>query len=127
MVQQMDDCGNSSKSDKNGGCMVTPSENDAMTKEERQEVVLRFMAEHDLAFPPKVLYRNLKLKRGITFRYSTVNNYLEEFVELGFVRRVYPQPLEAGEIKDVPDGDSDDVRANYIITDAGREAAESGM
>lgn len=107
--------------------MVGPNETGSMTKAERQRVVLRFMAEHELAFPPKVLYRNLKLKEGITFRYSTVNNYLEEFVESGYVRRVYPKPLEDGDVVDVPDSDSDDVRANYIITEKGRKADEEGL
>jgi len=99
-------------------------EGKAVSKQERKQVVLSFLASHDLALPPKVIYRNLKFRHRITFGGTTVENYLDEFVEEGLIKRVNPAALEAGEAVEVPP-ENNEVRAYYVLTDAGRERARS--
>lgn len=90
-----------------------------MTKEDRRRVVLRFLADHNLALPQRAIFRNLRLHHAITFGYSSVDNYLDEFVEEGLCRRVDPTALEEErELADMPTGK--EHRAYYIITDEGR-------
>jgi hypothetical protein len=91
-----------------------------MTLADRQRLVLEFLSEYPLALPPKVIYRNLKLHRSITFQYQTVINYLDTLVEEGWVRRVDPTELD-----DLPTDLVDtEGRPNnpsyYIITEEGR-------
>jgi len=93
-------------------------ENSGMTKEDRRRVLLEFMSEYDLALPPKAIYRNIRLKWNATFSYSSIHNYLDEFVEEGLALRVEPEPLSAREVVEVESGES---RAYYMITDKGRE------
>jgi len=90
-----------------------------MAKEDRQLIVLAFLAEHGLALPQRAIFRNLKLHHGITFGYGSVDNYLDSFVEEGWARRVDPTELENRELVDLPGGKHN--RAYYIITDEGRE------
>lgn len=90
-----------------------------MGKAERKELLLDFMAEHPLALPPLSWYRNLKIHRDMTFSRDTVDNYLEEFVDQGYVARVDKEALDTGQIETV---DKSESRAYYIITDAGIEA-----
>lgn len=87
---------------------------DDMTKRERKEVVLRFMAEHGLALPPRAIYRNLKVNHSITFQPKTVENYLDEFLEDGLVSRVDPKALDDGRISELRE--DADRRAYYIVT-----------
>lgn len=91
-----------------------------MGKEDRQRVVLEFLRDHPLALPPKLIYRNLKLRRNITFSDQSVDNYLAEFDEEGLVMRVKMDPLDSGELVEA----GDDERAYYVITDAGVEYLE---
>lgn len=91
-----------------------------MGKEERRQVVLKFMADHELALPPRAIYRNLRLHEAVTFSYSSVLNYLEEYVEEGHITRIEPQPLADREVVPVEDEDS---RAYYLITQSGKEEA----
>lgn len=93
-----------------------------MGKEDRRQIVLQFMAEHGLALPPKAIFRNLRVHRRIPFGDATVDNYLEDFVEEGLVRRVDPKRMADFEVADVKD---EDRRAYYIITDEGREYIDS--
>lgn len=90
----------------------------AMTKAERKRLVLQFMEEHPLALTPKLLFRNLKLHRGITFGEASVLNYLQELDHEGLIVRVKKEELDNGKIVEA---DKDD-RAYYIITDAGRDS-----
>lgn len=92
-----------------------------MGKEERRQVVLSFLNEHPLALPPKIIYRNLRLHRQITFSEDSVENYLEEFVEEGLVDRIEKEPLDDGRIEQA---DDDYSRAYYLITDEGRNYAD---
>ncbi|SDJ32917.1 hypothetical protein SAMN05216226_102153 [Halovenus aranensis] len=90
-----------------------------MAKEDRQQQVLQFLAEYDLALPPRAIYRNLRLHYNITFGYSSVDNYLDEFVEEGLCDRVDPEKLEERELVSLPSGRTH--RAYYIITEKGRD------
>jgi hypothetical protein len=91
-----------------------------MTKEERQDVVLRFMAEHGLALPPRLVYRNLKVTEGITFGPRTVENYIREFEKDGLVARVDPSALDEGDVETL-DTHENGRRAYYMITEDGRD------
>lgn len=97
-------------------------DSDDMGKEDRQRQVLQFMAEYPLAMPPTLIYRNLKLHKNITFSDQSVENYLDEFVERGWVDRVEKSPLDAGNLIEA----DDDSRAYYIITEEGLDAVEEG-
>ena len=97
---------------------MTQAQNNAdMTKEDRRRLVLQFLADHGIAVPPSVIYRNMRLHQGITFGKKSIANYLDEFAEEGLVRRVNPEGLEDRDLRDVPE----DKRAWYIITKSGRE------
>ncbi len=76
------------------------------------------MSEYDLALPPKAIHRNIRLKWNATFGYSSVHNYLNEFVEEGLAVRVEPAPLENREIVEV---EANESRAYYMVTDEGKE------
>lgn len=90
-----------------------------MGKAERKQVVLQFLADTRLALPPKVLFRNLRLQNNVTFSEKSLNNYLKELDNDGFVTRVDPLGLENRQISAV----SDDQRGYYFITEAGVDAA----
>lgn len=90
-----------------------------MTKEDRRLQVLQFLAEYGLALPPRAIYRNLRLHYNITFGYSSVNNYLDAFVDEGLCDRVDPSKLEDRELVSMPPGKKN--RAYYIITEEGKE------
>jgi len=90
-----------------------------MGKQDRKMVVLGFLAELGLALPQGAIYRNLCIHHGITFGYGAIDNYLDEFVEDGYCRRLDPEALEERELADMPRGKHN--RAYYIITDAGRD------
>lgn len=92
-----------------------------MTKAERKEVLLEFMAEHQLALPPSAIYRNLRLHKQITFSERSVENYLDEFVDEGLIARIAPGALKDRNVKEITDRSQ---RAYYIITDEGIESAE---
>jgi Fe2+ or Zn2+ uptake regulation protein len=100
------------KNDPNDG----PS-TDRMGKQDRQRVMLEFMEEHPLAYPPSMLYQNLRLFREITFSENTVRNYLKELSEEGLIARVKRSELENARLVEADPGD----HAVYIITEEGCE------
>jgi len=67
--------------------------------------------------PPLVIYRNLRLHRGMRVRDETIRNYLSELADEGLVLRVEKAELDDG---DLVEADPDD-RAYYIISEKGRE------
>lgn len=90
-----------------------------MSKAERKRVLLEFLAEHSLALPPAAIHRNLRLHERLVISDSTVENYLEEFVDEGLVMRVDPESLEERNVVSLsPDSGG---RAYYLITEEGRE------
>lgn len=71
-----------------------------MGKEERKRQVLGLLVESGLALPPAVIFYNSK-RQGATFERRSVDNYLDELVESGFVEK------------------EDTKRGYYIATDRG--------
>lgn len=106
-------------SDMSGETIMSDRQNSNMGKEDRRRVVLQFLSEHGLALPQGAIYRNLRLHHNITFSYSSVDNYLDSFVDEGLCRRVDPKPLEDRELVDMDRGKEN--KAYYIITEKGRE------
>ena len=109
-------CGKSDMSDE---IMREGKHPPSMAKEDRKRRVLEFLNEYRLALPQRAIFRNLCFRYGITFGYSSVDNYLDEFVEEGRCRRVDPDALEDRELADISSGRQN--RAYYIITDEGIE------
>ncbi|MBX0296788.1 MarR family transcriptional regulator [Haloarcula nitratireducens] len=95
-----------------------------MPPEERRKVVLEFMADHSIALPPKAIFRGLKIEKGITFSYRTVQTILSELEEQGFVARVDKESLDEGNIQPIPE-DEAGRRAYYMITMDGRREVEA--
>ena len=62
-------------------------DSDSMGKEERIRQVLGLLVETDLHMPPNVILHNCK-ERGATFERRTVNRYLKELLEEGYVEKV---------------------------------------
>jgi len=54
-----------------------------MGKPERKALVLAFLDDTRLAFPPRVLYRNLRLVENATFSENSLGNYLDELIDEG--------------------------------------------
>jgi predicted transcriptional regulator len=107
---------NESNVQTSGDDMTDSHDNDDMVKSERMDLLLEFMAEHPLAMPPIVIYRNLRIHRNLRVRKETVKNYLQELAEDGLVRRVDKGSLDDGKVVDA----DEDGRAYYIITEKGR-------
>lgn len=97
--------------------MENVNDSGSMGKEDRRRAVLDFMEEFPVALRPAELYRNLRYHRKITFSKESVDNYLEEFVDEGLVRRVKPAAMEMGDLEDAPE----DQRAYYIISEKGQD------
>lgn len=94
--------------------------NERVPPEDRREVILQFLAEHDMALPPLVIYAGLKRQRDITFAYRTVQNALSDLVEKGHVMRVDTKKLrDEGKIEPVEEDSG--RRSYYFITDEGLE------
>ena len=73
-----------------------------MGKAERKRQVLGLLVESGLELPPAVIFHNLK-RRGATFERRSVDNYLAELNEEGYVTK------------------TDDAKGYYSATEAGRE------
>jgi len=91
--------------------------------EERREVVLEFLDEHDLALSPTAIFRGLKTQRGITFSKRTTSECLSDLLEEGYVVRVDKDALDNGRIEPLPQDESGS-RAWYYITDEGRASLQ---
>ena len=68
-----------------------------MAKEDRKQQVLDILMESGLALPKAAIFRNLKV-RGATFERRSVDNYLAELAEEGFVKKLDVEALESGEV-----------------------------
>lgn len=107
---------------KNTGVIDYVPEKQDMAPEDRRHEVLSFMAEHRLALKPTTVHRNLCLHRHITFGQATVANILQELTDAGDLRRVDPTELPNRQLVDL---DPDEGRGVYIVTEQGRERAQS--
>ena len=97
-------------------------EHGAMSKADRKQLVLEYLAVTGLGLPPAVLYRNLRLRQNATFSQKTLHNYLEELAAEGLLMRIDPDAMEERELVEIDDG-----RAYWMATDAGREAADDSF
>lgn len=91
-----------------------------MGKQDRVELVRDFLAYHQLALPPRVIHRNLRLRHNATFSFSACTNYLSELVESGDIQRLDPSALENRELVETGPGDS-----YYFISPSGLAAADT--
>lgn len=58
-----------------------------MRPNRRDDAILEFLAEKDIALPPTPLYENLR-REGITFSKRTVRRRLKKLEEEGFIEQV---------------------------------------
>lgn len=63
-------------------------EDDTMSKEDRREVILQFLADTGLALPPAPLYFNMKREMFVTFSKRTMQRHLKEMREEGLVQKI---------------------------------------
>ncbi|WP_338901855.1 hypothetical protein [Salinibaculum marinum] len=73
-----------------------------MGKEERKRQVLGLLVESGLALPPTAILWNCK-NQGATFERRTLDNYIEELLDEGYIKKV------------------DEKRGYYQATPAGRD------
>lgn len=59
-----------------------------MEPNRRDDAILEYLAEVELALPPKVLYYNMKYDREITFSERTLKRRLKLLMEADFVDRI---------------------------------------
>jgi predicted transcriptional regulator len=85
-----------------GEGMAENDDNDSMGKEERKRQVLGLLVESGLALPPTAILWNCKAE-GATFERRTLDNYVEELVEDGYIKKV------------------DEKRGYYQATQSGRD------
>lgn len=87
---------------KSGNIITVCNKNGDMGKEERQRAVLGLLVESDLDLPPNVILNNLD-KHGLDLGRRTVNRYLKQLSENGYVETV------------------DGTDGHYTATESGKE------
>jgi hypothetical protein len=85
---------------------------------DKREVVLRFLAAHDLPFRTKQLYGALIYQTDITFSYRTMQSLVQELSERGYLDRVEIDE-QAGEVRPLPSADERRL-AYYVLSEHGR-------
>jgi len=80
-------CVGSDMSNNSGDDFAPDGDNGSMGKEERVRRVLAVLVESGLDLPPAVIFHNCK-RRGADFERRSVNNYLDELREAGYVEKV---------------------------------------
>ena len=89
----------------------------------RREVVLRFLAEHDIPLRPKEIYGGIIHHNEVTFSYKQTRDTISQLHADGLLRRVEIDD-DAGQIRDIPD-DASGRRGYYLISDAGRAKVDA--
>ncbi|RLM42736.1 hypothetical protein DVK00_14770 [Haloarcula sp. Atlit-47R] len=89
-----------------------------MPPEARRELVLEFVARHDIPLPPLAIWAGLNRQHRVTFSYRTMQNILGDLVEEGDLFKVDTESLRNGEIEEI-EGDSSSRRAYYFVTEQG--------
>jgi len=87
-----------------------------MPKKDREEVLLALLAEVGEPLPPLLIYRILRV-RGATFGRRSVMRYCSDLGERGDMRKIDPQAMEDGELREL----TTDDRGYWMITEQGRE------
>ena len=86
MVYTFQSCNISNNSDRFGVTLSLATDGGNMGKEERKRLVLQLLVESGLHLPPAVIFYNCK-QQGATFERRSVDNYLSELVEDGYVEK----------------------------------------
>jgi len=89
----------------------------------RDEVVLRFLAAHDIPLRHKEIYGGIIYHRDVTFSYKQTRDTVRDLYARGLLRRVEIDD-DDGVIRDIPEDESN-RRGYYLISDAGRAEVES--
>lgn len=91
-----------------------------MPPEARQELILEFVAEHDMPLPPLAIWAGMNRQYRVTFSYRTLNNDLADLVDAGEMIRVNTTPLKKNGAPIEPlEGDPRNRKSYYFVTDAG--------
>jgi repressor of nif and glnA expression len=85
-----------------------------MGREERVMRILEVLVDSGCALPAVAIFRNAKL-RGADFERRVVDSYLKELHEDGYVMKVKADPLDGGEVVEIPLQDE----GWFMATDAG--------
>ena len=88
----------------------------SMPKADREEVVLRLLAEIDEPLPPLLIYRILRV-RGATFGRRSVLRYCSELGERGELLKIDPAEMENGDLEQIDPSE----KGYWMISEAGRE------
>jgi len=107
--------------DNNTGVLPQVDQPKRMPPKQRRGLVLSFMKSHGLALKPAAIHRNMRLHHRISFTDTTVQNILKELTERGDLQRVDPSQLADRVLAPV----GENGRGAYIITEQGRERAQS--
>ena len=107
---------------KNLGVKSGTTTQSTMSKQDRKALVLQYLVHTDLALPPAVLFRNLRLWQNATFSEKTLNNYLHELEADGLVTRIDPEAMVERKRVELDDG-----RGYWVATDRGREQASNSF
>ena len=91
-----------------------------MPKADREEVVLRLLAEVGEPLPPVLIYRILRV-RGATFGRRSVMRYCAELGDRGELVKIDPEAMEDGELREI-DGSE---KGYWMISEAGRERIDA--
>jgi DNA-binding PadR family transcriptional regulator len=118
MDDEIDIPGNKLETSLTGENLMPETDLENMTKSDRKEIVLTFMARHELALPPLVIWRNLRYHHNATFSKDSVHTYLSELSDQGYVLKINPEPLGDRQLKEL-DEDSR-KRGYYIVTEEGK-------
>jgi len=100
------------------------SDESDMPPEARRELVLEFIAEHDMPLPPLAIWGGMKRQYRVTFSYRTLQNILSDLVESDDLFRVDTSNLKDGEIKPI-DEDASSRKSYYFITDSGVDRVQT--
>jgi hypothetical protein len=118
MGEEIDISGKSLNTESIGENLMPDVDDENMTKSDRKEIVLSFMAKHELALPPLVIWRNLRYHHNATFAKDSVHTYLSELSDQGHLRRINPELLGDRELKELDEDSA--KRAYYIVTNSGK-------
>jgi len=101
--------------DKFGGHFRVANDGGSMGKQERKQRVLAFLVDSRLALPRTPLYRNLAYN-GADFSESSLQNYLRELRDEGYVERIDAEKFAKGTVVV-----SDDDPGYWIATSDGSD------
>jgi len=87
----------------------------------REDIILRFLAVHDIPLRHKEIYGGIIHHNAVTFSYKQTRDTVTDLHDRGLVRRVEIDDGD-GVIRDIP-ADASGRRGYYLISEAGRDAA----